>query len=96
MKTLYKFYWDAGRHGCVEGLFIEDSESMEQFYGRHVYFGEILGKHSEVEGTLDREHITVVSEDEEKIEWLESVLGRSVSGYNPVEYMQEYDNDEEE
>ncbi|ADQ53308.1 hypothetical protein 65p300 [Aeromonas phage 65] len=51
MLKLYRFYWDAGRGGSVEGLFVEDSEVVEKYIGSDVYFGEILGKHSEVEGT---------------------------------------------
>lgn len=96
MLKLYRFYWDCRRGGCVEGLFIEDSDVVEKYIGGDVYFGEILGKHSDVYGTLDEGDLTVISEDQEKIQWLQEILGNSVSGYNPFDYMQESEDDEDE
>lgn len=55
MKRLYKFYWDCGRQGDVEGLFFADEETVNKSIGSQVYFGEILGKHSEVYGTLEED-----------------------------------------
>ena len=95
MLKLYRFYWDAGRGGSVEGLFVEDSEVVEKHIGSDVYFGEILGKHSEVEGTLDREDLEIVTDDQEKIQWLISLMGYSLSGYNPMSYIRNNDEDDE-
>ncbi len=88
---LYSFYWNCGRVGDVEGVFVSDDETLEKYYGSEVYFGEILGKHSEICGTLDRDDIEVLSDDEEKIEWLVSVTGGdyTISGYNPLSYLSE-------
>lgn len=61
-----------------------------------MYFGEVLGKHSDVQGTLEAHEITIVSEEQDKIEWLENILGSSVSGFNPLEYIQESDEDDED
>lgn len=99
MLKLYRFCWPQRRGGDVEGLFVEDSDVVENAIGADVYFGEICGKHSDVYGTLDEEDLTIVSEDQEKIYWLVDILGRSISGYNPFDYIQEQDdefNDEEE
>lgn len=96
MKNLYSFYWDVRRMGSVEGLFICDPETLESHYGDDVYFGEILGKHSEIYGTLDREDFELVSDDQEKVEWLFSLLGGSVSGYNPLDYLSEQEEEFEE
>ena len=97
MLKLYRFCWPQRRGGDVEGLFVEDSDVVENAIGSDVYFGEICGKHSDVYGTLDEEDLTVVSEDQEKISWLEDILGRSISGYNPFDYIEEQDElDEEE
>lgn len=88
MRVLAKFYWDCGRMGAVEGLFICDKETLEQAYGRHVSFGEILGKHSEVYGTLTREDIVIKTEDQVFIDKLQDILGSStLSGYNPLSYL---------
>lgn len=96
MKNLYSFYWDVRRMGCVEGLFICEPEVLESHIGKQVYFGEILGKHSEVYGTLYREDIKCISDDQDKVEWLFNLLGASVSGYNPLDYLAEDEEDEDE
>ena len=97
MLKLYRFCWPQRRGGDVEGLFVEDSDVVENAIGSNVYFGEICGKHSDVYGTLDEEDLTVVSEDQEKINWLVDILGRSISGYNPFDYIEDQDElDEEE
>ena len=97
MLKLYRFCWPQRRGGDVEGLFVEDSNVVENAIGSNVYFGEICGKHSDVYGTLDEEDLTVVSEDQEKISWLVGILGLSISGYNPFDYIEDQDElDEEE
>lgn len=88
-KLLVSFHWDCGRMGDVEGLFITTQSALDREYGKNVYFGEILGKHSEVYGTLETKDIEVVSEDQDFIEKLEDLLGVSISGYNPLEYISE-------
>ena len=59
MKAIYEFFWDCGRQGDVTGLFVCDKEKVESFIGKEVYFGEILGKHSEVYGSLDKKDLTI-------------------------------------
>lgn len=96
MKVLAKFYWDCGRMGDVHGLFICDKADLEAAYGREVYFGEILGKHSEIYGTLEANDITVKSEDQDFIAKLLEIIGSStISGYNPLSYFSEEDEEEE-
>ncbi len=51
---LYSFEWDCGRMGFVEGLFVATEEEIKDAIDKEVYFGEILGKHSEVYGTLEQ------------------------------------------
>lgn len=88
MNKLYRFEVNYGRHGSLEGLFVATEYELNLLNNSTVNFGEALGKHSEV--CLDefkwQECCTVVSDDEEKIKWLVSILGYSVSGYNPLEY----------
>lgn len=95
MKLLVKFHWSCGRQGDVDGLFIVEKDVLEKGYGKRVYFGEILGKHSEIYGTLTREDITVKSEDQDFIAKVEELLGADLSGYNPFGYMGDEDEDEE-
>ena len=48
MLGLYRFNVWYGRMGRVEGIFVKDQDDVKNAIGRHVYFGEILSKHSEV------------------------------------------------
>lgn len=94
MDLLVEFYWDCGRMGDVQGLFICDKEKLEASYGKEVYFGEILGKHSEVYGTLNADDIEVKSEDQDFIAKLREVIGaNNISGYNPLSYLREEEED---
>ena len=93
MKAIYSFYWDCGRMGNVDGLFIADKDTVEKAIGKQVYFGEILGKHSEVFGTLDENDLEIKSEDQEFIKKFEEVLGEDFSqGYNPLDYIDDCDD----
>lgn len=83
-ECLWSFYWDCGRQGEVEGLFKATREEIENAIGKEVYFGEILGKHSEVYGTLEEDDIELVSDN--PIE----VMNATESGYNPLEYLNYY------
>ena len=96
MKKLYSFYWDCGRCGNLEGLFIAEESEVDKILGKKVYFGEVLGKHSEVSGIISELDIEVISEDQEKIEWLVSLLGTDISGYNPLNYYEEAEGDPDE
>ena len=90
-EILYKFYWNCGRAGDVEGLFISTQSKIYAALGSNVYFGEILGKHSEIYGTLDAGDITVKSDDDNVISVLRNVFGGkdTLVGYNPLEYISE-------
>ncbi len=84
-KAIYKFYVDYGRNGNVEGIFIAEKCEVEELYGKEVYFGEILGKHSEVSITCAPEQFTVLSEDPDFVSKCVETLGEgTVSGNNPI------------
>lgn len=90
MKKLYKFKWDCGRMGVVDSLFIAAEEDVEKAIGAQVDFGEILGKHSNVYGTLNQTDLTVVSDDQEFIEKLEA-LRILPTGHCPLHNLSEDD-----
>lgn len=95
MLKLYKFTADHGRYGCLTGVFVEDDERVTKALGKNVYFGEVLGKHSEVEVDLNEHHFKVITEDQPFISQFEK-LGLA-TGYNPFDFMEdEEDEDEEE
>ena len=94
MKKLYSFFWDCGRMGDVEGLFIAEESEVDSAIGSQVYFGEILGKHSEISGTLSSGDLRVISDEQDKIDWLLDIIGCDVSGYNPLYYVQQQEDNE--
>ena len=81
-QCLWSFFWDCGRQGEVEGLFKATKEEVQDAVGRKVYFGEILGKHSEVYGVIEEGEITLESENPL------DVINAKESGYNPLDYIQ--------
>lgn len=85
---LWKFYWCCGRSGNLEGLFVATEDEIKQAIGREAYFGEILGKHSEVYGELKKKDITKVELDPETVEKVTNLLGKTWSGFNPLNYVQ--------
>lgn len=86
-KYLWKFYWDCGRQGDVQGLFIATEDEIKSSIGKQVYFGEILGKHSEIYGTLDEGDVERINVEPDVIEKLIPHLGNCWSGHNPLNYI---------
>ena len=90
MKMLYEFYWDCGRMGEIHGMFIADEKDVEKIKGEEIYLGEVLGKHSEIFGTIDDGDIVVRSSDQHLIEQLLVIWpGGNISGFNPVDIYNE-------
>lgn len=87
--NLYRFFVDCGRSGYLEGLFVAQPEELNEAYGTTLYFGEVLGKHSEVTVKFDPEDITLISEDKEFVKKLVEIVGVNVSGFNPLSYYNE-------
>ena len=86
-KAVYKFSWDCGRQGTLEGVFVEKKSNMKKVVGQHVYFGEVLGKHSEIQGVVEDSDIVLVSDDPAVVQIFED---NDISiGYNPYEYFKD-------
>ena len=82
--------WDCGRMGMLEGLFVAEESDMNALIGKEIYFGEVLGKHSDIFGPLEERDINVKSDDPYFIEKLIEVIGgNSISGFNPFDYYEE-------
>ena len=93
MNKLYKFYWDCGRMGHLSGIFVADDEAVKEVIGKEIYFGEVLGKHSEIFGYLDEKDLTVLTDDQvfiKKFLELDCECGR-----NPINYLPEEELDAE-
>jgi len=87
-RFLYQFYWDCGRSGSLEGLFVATEKEVEDAIGAYMYFGEVLGKHSEVYGDLEKGDITKLNVSPEAVEEVAKHLGTSWSGFNPLDYIE--------
>lgn len=88
-KRLWKFKWEYERMGDVEGLFIATKKEVDSMIGIEVYFGEILGKHSEVYGEIEDGDIIESYASDATVEELEDMFGKSICGYNPLDYISE-------
>ena len=100
-QTLYKFYWDVHSQGEIESLFIADDDEVEEVMGMNVYFGEVLGKHSEVYGTLDDGDLTIVTQEPRVIADLVRLFAGdrraqhgTICGLNPLHYLRDDEGDE--
>lgn len=108
MRKLYKFYWDCGRMGFLDGIFVAEEEEVNNLIGKTIYFGEVLGKHSDIFGTLSYKDLIAITENQKFIDnMLEAFDVRerfeedgvaTISGYNPFDYYDPdaFDDDEED
>jgi hypothetical protein len=85
-KYLCRFFWDYGRQGVIQGLFIAKKKEIKALIGKEVYFGEILGKHSEVYGKINKKDITFITKDKKVIEIINEY--DLLNGYNPLDFYQ--------
>lgn len=82
MRGIYRFHWDCGRGGALSGLFIATAEEVASAIGKTAYFGEVLGKHSDVRGKIEEGEIVLISDAEADIEVFERL--KLTSGHNPL------------
>ncbi|PAJ68663.1 hypothetical protein CJF42_26265 [Pseudoalteromonas sp. NBT06-2] len=95
MKAIFNLNCDCGRMGNLEGLFTANISDVENIIGKHIYFGEVLGKHSDINGVLEKSDIEMLSDDQKFIEKFETIMGSgTISGINPFDYY-EGENEEE-
>lgn len=72
--------------GSLEGVFVAEKEHVEKLTesGIEVFFGEVLGKHSEIYGPIDPKDIRMITDCDNVVSVIKE-HGLS-SGYNPLEY----------
>ena len=82
---------DYGRCGSIDGVFVVEREDflLALKQNPNVYFGEVLGKHSEVCPDFKEIDFEILSEEQDKIEWFEATIGSS--GYNPFDILEDND-----
>ena len=79
-KLLVKFELDCGRQGSIESLFITTKKELKKLINQNMDFYEIVGKHSHVEHFSTEEDFLIMSEDQDKISNIASLLGTHISG----------------
>jgi hypothetical protein len=84
-RGLFRFRWDCGRQGYVEGIFTAEKKDVEAAIGKHVSFGEILGKHSDIYGTIEEGEITLLTDDEPFVTKFDEL--NLETGYNPLNFI---------
>jgi hypothetical protein len=80
--------------GYVRGLFVATDDEIKAAIGRKVYFGEILGKHSEIYGTLEEKDLVRLTDDPDFIAKFKEY--GCASGYSPLEYLEDEEEETEE
>lgn len=85
-KSIYKFSTSYGRMGTLEGVFTATKKQIDKLISSkiEVYFGEVLGKHSEVFGVIEKKDIKLVTNDAVAVEIFEKY--NFASGHNPFKY----------
>lgn len=96
MKGLYKMDIDCGRQGDLMGIFVAEVEAVKELIssGREIYFGEVLGKHSEIFGAIEEEDLTLITTEANVINIVEEYS--LSSGYSPFDYDDYDENDDED
>lgn len=81
-EAIYEFNVDCGRMGDLEGIFVAKKKDIEWLlnFKYEVYFGEVLGKHSEVFFKIQPKHIKMVSDNPKEVKSCRA------SGFNPFNY----------
>lgn len=85
-KAVFKMKIDVGRMGILEGVFIAEKSHVNRLVNDkiEVYFGEVLGKHSEICGAIEPDEISFVSDAENVIRIMEE--HQLCSGFDPFDY----------
>ncbi len=84
---------DCGRMGNLYGVFVADPSKVEALMGKTIYFGEVLGKHSDIEWDLDPKDIVPLTNDQEFIAKAKE-YGIVPTGHNPIDYYEEQQRDQ--
>lgn len=93
MKKLYSFQFDFYRVGLFEGLFFAEEEDLDKVIGKDIYFGEIFGRYSELVQNFEREDFKEINLSPESLIELQNHFGDTIAGYNPFDYLEEFDEE---
>lgn len=96
---LYKMYLDCDRQGELTGIFIERKDFVDYLLKNNIeiYFGEALGKHSDVTCNFKEEPENTIQFITDRPDVISIVQEYGLeNGYNPFEYTFQYSLDDTE
>ena len=85
MQKIFKYSLNYGRMGTLEGMFFSTEEEIGKILGKEIYFGDVLGKHSNINVEFERSDFEVVEVTDDFVKTIKE-LGLVPNGYNPLEY----------
>jgi len=96
-EHLWSMFFDCGRQGNVEGLFIASDKDVAALEGWTMRLDEPLGKHSYFEHTFKKKDQSIKKIDigtDAVLELKKAFRSTELSGYNPLLYVEKFeDND---
>lgn len=93
MKKLYRFTQSYGRMGDLKGIFVAEESEINAIIGEEIFYGEVLGKNSEIISILQKEDLEILSEDQKFIKKFIEIIENF--GFNPLDYYNEDENEYE-
>ena len=86
-------------YGNLSGMFVLNDDEYRKLMKiidnqESINFGEVLGKHSDVNRPIERNDIKVMSTDQNFIKELTDEVGRNILGYNPLEIFENNSEDD--
>ena len=94
IEGIYCYEVDYGRRGTVSGTFVATRGKVESLRDLTVYFGEILGKHSDVSVDFSEEELICLTEDQAFIKKAKEYKLVPI-GRNPFDYIDEDESDDD-
>ena len=75
--------------GELEGIFVAEPQEVKRLInsGEELYFGEVLGKHSEIYGGVSVENFIFVTDKEDIVNFFEN--HKMATGINPLSYFED-------
>lgn len=65
---------------------------MAKLVGQTIYFGDVLGKHSDIAVDIEESMFTVKTDDQAFLDKFVEIMGEgTISGLNPYDYVDEDD-----
>lgn len=93
MLKLYAYDEDFGRMGNLSGVFVSTDEELLSKKGKIAYFGEVLGKHSDIYTDEWYENVRLLTDDQDFIKKAIE-YGLVNSGFTPLEYIDDFEDEE--